>query len=101
MKVEIKAVHFQADQKLKDFIEKKVEKLETYFDRIIESKVTLSLEQNGTQIKDKVAVIKLTIPGNVLVSKERSKLFEESVDQAVDSLRRQLKKYKSKFNQHA
>ncbi|MCP4123320.1 MAG: ribosome-associated translation inhibitor RaiA [Bacteroidetes bacterium] len=101
MKVEIQAVHFQADSELKEFIEKKVEKLETYFDRIIESKVTLSLEKNGTQVKNKIAVIKLSIPGTMLISKETSKLFEESVDMAVDSLRRQLKKHKSKVNQHA
>jgi putative sigma-54 modulation protein len=101
MKVEIQAVHFQADQKLKEFIERKVEKLETYFDRIIESNVTLSLEKNGTQVKNKIAVIKLSIPGNVLVARETTKLFEESVDMAVDSLRRQLKKYKSKVSQQA
>jgi len=101
MKVEIQAVHFQADQKLKTFIEKKVEKLETFFDKIIESTVTLTLEQNGTQIKDKVVVIKLAIPGAMLIARERSKVFEESVDLAVDSLRRQLKRHKSKVNQHA
>ena len=101
MKVEIQAVHFQADAELKEFIERKVEKLETYFDRIIEANVTLSLEKNGTQVKNKIAVIKLRLSGTVLVSKETSKLFEESVDMAVDSLRRQLKKHKSKVNQHA
>ena len=101
MKVEIQAVHFSADQKLKDFIQKKVEKLETYFDRIIESNVILSLEHNSAQIKDKVAVIKVSMPGTVLVAKEKSKVFEESVDLAVNSIRRQLKKYKSKLKQYA
>ena len=37
MKVEIQAVHFNADQKLKDFIEKKAEKLSTFHDRIIDA----------------------------------------------------------------
>ena len=101
MKVEIQSVHFTADQKLKDFIEKKVEKLETFYDRIIESSVILSMEHNNTQIKDKSAVIKLRIPGTVLVAKEISKSFEESTDKAVDHLRRQLKKYKSRVRQHA
>ena len=80
MKVEIQSVHFNADLKLKEFIVKKVEKLETYFDRIIESKVTLSLENNHTPVKDKIALIKIQIPGSVLVARESSKAFEESVD---------------------
>lgn len=101
MKVEIQSVHFTADQKLKDFIEKKVEKLETFFDKIIECNVILSLEHKNTQVKDKSAVIKLRIPGKVLVAKEISKSFEESTDSAVDHLRRQIKKYKSRMRQHA
>ena len=64
-----------------------LEKLETFYDRIIESNVILSLEHNNTQVKDKSAVIKLRIPGTVLVAKEISKSFEESTDKAVDHLR--------------
>ena len=97
MNVKIQSVHFDADQKLKDFIESRVEKLETYFDRIIDCNVTLSLDNKNKQIKDKVAVVKVQIPGKVLIGKESSKLFEESVDMAVDNLRRQLKRHKDKM----
>jgi putative sigma-54 modulation protein len=99
MKVEIQSLHFHADQKLKEFIVKKVEKLETYYDRIIDSKVTLSLEHGNTQVKDKVALLKIQIPGSVLIARENSKLFEESVDLAVESIRRQISKYKAKMSQ--
>ncbi len=101
MKVNIQAVHFDADQKLKEFIERKVDKLNTFHDRIIENKVTLSLEHNNAHVRNKVAVVKTQIPGAVLVAKESSKLFEESVDLAVDSIRRQLRKRKSKERQRA
>ena len=101
MKVEIQSLHFTADNKLKEFIERKVDKLTTYHDKIIESKVTLSLEHNGSQVKDKVAVVKIQIPGSILVARESTKLFEESIDAAVDSLRRQLRKFKAKMSQHA
>jgi putative sigma-54 modulation protein len=97
MKVKIQSVHFDADQKLIDFIESKVEKLTTYFDRIIDCNVTLSLDNKKTQIKDKVAVVKVQIPGNILIGKDSSKLFEESVDLAIDSIRRQLKRHKEKM----
>ena len=101
MKVEIQAVHFNADEKLKELIERKAEKLTTFFDRIIDCKVTLSLAHNGAQVKDKHIVVKTQIPGTVLVAKESSKSFEESVDLAFDHIRRQLRKYKSKIRQHA
>lgn len=100
MKVEIQALHFQADHKLKEFIVRKLEKLETFYDRIIDSNVTLSLEHNGANVKDKVAVIKLAIPGSVLVAKEKRKIFEEAIDLCVESLKRQLTKHKDKMRQH-
>lgn len=97
MNVNIQSVHFDADDKLKDFTIKKLSKLTTFHDKIIDSDVVLSLDQNGAVVKDKVALIKINIPGTQLVAKETSKVFEESIDNAVDALRRQLKKSKEKI----
>lgn len=97
MNVNIESLHFDADDKLKNFIVKKLTKLTTFYDRIIDSEVVLSLDQNGSAVKDKVALIKINIPGAQLVAKETSKVFEESVDSAVEALRRQLKKNKEKI----
>ncbi|MCB0507972.1 MAG: ribosome-associated translation inhibitor RaiA [Chitinophagales bacterium] len=99
MKIQIQSVHFDADQSLKSFINKKLAKLETFYDRIIDSDVVLSLEQLNTQVRDKVVVIKTNIPGSTLIAKEKSKKFEEAVDLAVDSLKKQLSKIKSKHNE--
>ncbi|MCO5247601.1 MAG: ribosome-associated translation inhibitor RaiA [Chitinophagales bacterium] len=96
MKVNIQTVHFTADQKLLDFIEKKVNKLTLFYDKIIDSNVVLSLENLNTQVRDKVVLIKTSIPGNVIIAKEKAKVFEESVDLAVDSLKRQLERIKNK-----
>lgn len=96
MKIMIHSVHFSADQKLKDFIEKKLEKLETFYDRILDIHVSLKLENSG-QIKDKWVELKLSVPGQILVVKENSKSFEESTDKAVDTMARQLKKHKEKI----
>lgn len=101
MKVKIQSLHFHADEKLKDFIVKKAEKLNTFFDRIIDCKVTLSLEHNNTQVKEKTVLVKTQIPGSMLIAKETSKMFEESADAAFDHIRRQLKKHKEKIRQHA
>jgi len=96
MKVHTQAVHFSADSKLLQFIEKKLKKLEQIFDRIIEASVTLKLENTG-KIKDKIVEIKLAIPGNTLFVKETSKTFEASIDDALNALKRQLIKYKDRL----
>ncbi len=96
MKIQIQTLHFDADQKLLSFIEKKVNKLSLFHDKIIDSSVTLSMENLNTQVKDKVVVIKTNIPGTTLVAKETAKVFEESVDLAVDSLKRQIERLKNK-----
>lgn len=95
MKIHTQSLHFSADQKLLDFIEKKMNKLDQFFDKIISAEVILKLENTG-QIKDKIAEIKLNIPGAVLFAKESNKTFEESVDNALNSLKRQLLKKKSR-----
>lgn len=95
MRVNTEAVQFKADQKLIQFIEKKMAKMEQFFDRIIEVNVVLKLENSG-QIKDKIAEIKLSVPGKLLFAKERCKTFEASVAGAIDSLKQQLLRHKSK-----
>ena len=96
MKVLTEAVHFTADQKLTDFTKKKLEKLETVFNRIIEVRVTYKLENAG-QVKDKIAEIRVSVPGDVLVVKNTEKTFEAAVDKNVDVLKRQLIKYKEQL----
>ena len=96
MNVVINPVHFDASNQLVDFITKKLEKLEVFFDKIIEAEVFLKL---GTKqnIKDKIVEIKLMLPGKTLFVSEISKTFEESTDIAVDTISRQLKKHKHKL----
>lgn len=95
MKVVTHAVHFDADQKLIDFIEKKLTKLTQFFDRIIGVDVFLKLENSG-QVKGKVAELKLNVPGAVLVVKEVAQTFEAAIDLALDTLKRQLIKHKER-----
>ena len=97
MKVQIQAKQFSAGQHLIDFIEKKLAKLEQFFDRIIDTEVFLSLEGGGATVKEKVVKIKVNLPGNQMIATERSKLFEEAIDLSVSSLSRQLKRHKEKL----
>lgn len=97
MNIRIQSASFNADQKLKDFIEKKTAKLGNYFDRIVEVEVYLKLENQSSKIKDKQVSIKCHVPGSKLFAEESCKAFEEGVDSAVSNLTRQLKRYKEKL----
>lgn len=97
MEIRTQAVNFDADTKLIEFIDRKLGKLDTFYDNIVSTDVSLKLEKTG-QVQDKVAEIKLKVPGSTLIAKETSKSFEESIDLGASSLRRQLIKYKDKKN---
>ena len=99
MKLQIHSVHFDADKKLLDFIEKKVAKLETFFDRITGGEVYLRLEKGEHSRENKTVEIKLFIPNNNLFAKEIGTSFEIATDQAVEALRKQVSKHKTKLRE--
>jgi putative sigma-54 modulation protein len=100
MKIRVQSIHFTADVKLLDFIQKKADKLDLFFDQIISGEVYLKLENTDVE-ENKITEIKLLIPGNDLFAKEQCKTFEEATDKAVESLKRQLDKHKEKIRFHA
>lgn len=99
MKVNLKisSVHFDADKKLLEFVKERVDKLGNYYDKIIDGDVILKIDNNTTG-ENKIAEIKLSVPGNDIFAKKQCKSFEEATDSAIEALRRQLKKHKEKLN---
>ena len=96
MTTKIQSIHFDADQKLLAYVEEKVAKLSRYFDGILESEVYLKLDKSATH-ENKVAEIKVHIPGNDLFVKKQSETFESAIDQAIEALSIQVKKHKDKI----
>ena len=95
MNVNIQSIKFNADQKLVAFIEEKVAKLDKFYDGILTAEVALSLE-NVSNDKNKVAKVRLEVPGAELFSEHKCKTFEEAVDLNVEVLKKQLGKHKDK-----
>jgi putative sigma-54 modulation protein len=94
MKLQVHSIHFDADYKLIDFIQRKVDKLETFYDRLVDGEVFLRLNNEGTE--NKTVEIKLNVPGTQLFAVEKAKSFEAAADQATEALRTQLKKFKTR-----
>jgi putative sigma-54 modulation protein len=96
MTVHIQTVRFDADSKLIDHVNRKIEKLGNYHDRIVKVDVFLKLDNVVHQIKDKIAEIRVKVPRHEFFVKQTSKSFEESFDNALDSLITQIKRTKEK-----
>lgn len=97
MKVNIQTVHFDADGKLLELVSRKVEKLNTFHDTILKVDVYLKLDNLVHNIKDKIVEINVHVPKHDFFVKSSSKSFEESFDNAMDSLVNQIKRKKQKL----
>jgi putative sigma-54 modulation protein len=96
MNVNIQTVRFDADLKLVEYINQKLQKLGVFHDRIVKVDVFLKLDNVIHNIKDKIAEIRVHVPRHNFFAKTTSKSFEESFDDAFDSLLTQIKKKKQK-----
>jgi len=96
MTVNIQTVHFDADGKLVEYVNKKMIKLNTFHDRIIKVDVFLKLDNVVHTIKDKIAEIRVHVPRHHFFVKCSSKSFEESFDNAFESPVNQVKRKKDK-----
>lgn len=96
MDLKIEAVHFDADKKLLDFVEDKVQRLEQIFDHIVLGEVYLKLG-SASEKENKVAEIKIAVPGKELFAKKECKSFEEATDLCVEALKKQVRKHKEKL----
>lgn len=95
MNVKIQSVKFDADQKLLDFVEHKLSKLDRFAENATGADVILKLDKDHEH-GNKVATLTLRMPGEDLVAEAQEKSFEEAVDNAVDALKRQIERYKNK-----
>lgn len=95
MKLQVHSVHFDADRKLIEFIQQRVDKLHTFYGRLMRGEVFLRLNNEG--IENKTVEIKLSVPGRKLFAKEQARSFEAAADLATQALRNQLKKFKTRI----
>jgi len=99
MKVNTQSVNFNADQKLIEFIQRRMDKLDIYYDKVIKSDVYLKVE-NTSDKENKIFEARVSVPGDSFIVKKQCKSFEEGADMAVASLERQLKKRKEKLRSY-
>lgn len=92
MNINVQSIKFDADQKLLDFIDKKVGKLDKFFDNIISTDVVLTVQPDH----GKTVRIKLGIPGDDLHVERTAVTFEDAVVDCVEVLQDMIIKAKEK-----
>ena len=95
MTINIQSVHFDADKKLLNFVNDKVEKLNVFYDGIIASEITLKLDKSSNS-ENKISEIKMRGKGHEFFAKKQCASFEEATDLACEALKSQITKHKHK-----
>lgn len=93
MKIQVQAIGMTPHAPLEEHLEKKISKLDTFYDRILECQLTLKVE-NTSEKENKTAELRVVIPGDDVLVKKTAASFEESIDACVDAAKRLLIKYK-------
>ena len=96
MEIRIKSIHFDATEKLQEFINKKVEKLQKSYEDIQKVEVQLKVEKPAAAL-NKTTSLTVTAPGNTLFVEKTCDTFEEGVDLCLDAMKVQLTKFKEKL----
>jgi len=93
MKVTVIAKNMELTDALKEIVQKKISKLEKYFEAKVEAKATLSVQKNRQ-------IIEVTIPFNgvILRGEEATSDMYKSLDLVEDKLERQIRKQKTRLS---
>lgn len=95
MEIRIQSIHFDATEQLQAFIQKKVSKLEKYYEDIKKVEVSLKVVKPETA-ENKEAGVKVIVPNGEFYANKICDSFEQAVDESVEALEKQLVKYKEK-----
>ena len=85
MEIMVNAVKFKADEKLVEFIEKKMKKVATLLPQAMKAEVTLKVDKDQSE-KNKIGEVRVLAIGEELFASKQCDTFEEAVDLCLDAL---------------
>lgn len=95
MKYTIRGINVEVTEALKGYVEKKISRVERYFDAPIESEahVLFSILKEGHKVE-----VTIPCPGLLVRAEECSEDMYASIDLVAEKLERQIRKYKTRVN---
>ncbi|MGB9805075.1 MAG: ribosome hibernation-promoting factor, HPF/YfiA family [Desulfofundulus sp.] len=92
MKVQVRGRNVEVTNALKEYVEKRLGKLEKYLDLIEEAQVTLTVEKDSHRVE-----VTIPINGIILRGEESTGDMYASIDLVVEKLEKQIERYKGKL----
>lgn len=96
MKINLETIDIQHTDALTEYVNEKVSKLDKYLDSIVAADVTLKKTQDSEDTH--MAEVRLNVPGETLFASSTGESAGKALGDAVDALKRQIKKYKEKLS---
>jgi ribosome hibernation promoting factor len=98
MNVKIHSIKFDAGASLLEFVQSKMDKMDKFFDRIVDGEVYLRLNNQG--VENKTVEIKINLPGDQFFAESSARNFEKAMEESANAITRQIKKHKEKLVTH-
>ena len=95
MQISITGRHIEITEPIKDYVEKKMLRLEKHFNHILDVRVTLAIEKHR-----QIAEVNIDANGLKIASTEETTDIYASIDNIVDKLERKLNRYKERITKH-
>ncbi len=96
MQIVLKGKNFVISDRIRDYVEKKMDKVGRYLPEIDEARVEITQEKTKSTKDKNIVQVTLRTNGTILRSEERSEAIYASIDLAVDKIYRQVVRYKDK-----
>ena len=98
MNIKIHSIKFDASESLLEFVQKKMDKMDKFFDRVVDGEVYLRLNNEG--VDNKTVEIKINLPGDQFFAESSARSFEKAMEESAKAIKRKLRKHKEKLVTH-
>jgi putative sigma-54 modulation protein len=96
MNLVVKGKNFVISDRIRDYVEKKIGKLDRYLPEIDEARIEITQEKTKSNKDRNVVQVTLRTNGTILRAENRSEAIYGSIDAVVDKIHRQIVRYKGK-----
>ena len=97
MRIIISGRHLEITPAIRSYAEKKIGAIKKYFENILEIDITLSAEHSKSEGDKHTADVLLFANGTKIKAKSSDTILYAAIDEVVDVLETQVKKYKEKL----
>ena len=99
MQLKIKGKNMEITDAVRNYVEKKISKLDRYLDNITDTEVEITRENTRSLEGRQIVQVTMTANGSILRGEEKAADVYAAIDAVADVMERQIKRYKGKRSQ--